>query len=168
MARGDVAQRGVEAMRTVALSRLHRVGHSVTLQLGKLARALGPLAARSDEPYVEVVAGLRQSRPQFSRLLDASPGAGEGFRPFAEVADVRKSADALAVLAAQIVCVRDLLGVEPLVCARSAMSDGPRSPTSFSAIRRAAIRSRRGTARFALRRRSAARVPGARRAEKTS
>ncbi len=110
VARGDVT-RGVEAMRTVALSRLHRVGYSVTLQLGKLARTLGPLAARSDEPFVEVVAGLRQLRPHVSRLLDIP--AGESFRPFAEVADVRKTADALAVLAAQIICVRDLLGVEP-------------------------------------------------------
>lgn len=108
IARGDVG-RGEETLRSVALTRIHRVGYSVTLSLARLAKTLGPLALRADEPWGEVVSGLRQPRPQFARRLDGA----EGYRPFAEVADVRRVTEALAVLAAQILCVRDLLGVAP-------------------------------------------------------
>src|SRR5215470_8661667 len=110
VARGDEA-RGEEALRTIALARLHRVGYSVTRKLGELADFLAPRGGRLEEPYLSVLTALRKPRPEFPKVLD-EPG-GIGTRPFAEVADVRKVTHALGLLAAQITIVREGLGIDP-------------------------------------------------------
>lgn len=110
IARGDEA-RGEEALRTIALARIHRVGFSVTRKLGELARFLAPRGARAEEPLLSVLAAVQRPRPEFPRVLDDPPGIGT--RPFAEVADVRKVTLALGLLAAQITIVREGLGVDP-------------------------------------------------------
>src|SRR5215470_3740053 len=89
VARGDEA-RGEEALRTIALVRLHRVGHSVTRKLADLANVLAPRAGRLEEPDLSVLTALRKPRPEFPKVLDAERGIGA--RPFTEVADVRTAA----------------------------------------------------------------------------
>jgi len=128
VARGDEA-RGEEALRTIALARLHRVGYSVTRKLGELADFLAPRGGGDprgfaepgaeqsgapftfEEPLLSVLAALQRPRPEFPKVLD-EPG-GIGTRPFAEVADVRKVTHALGLLAAQITIVREGLGIDP-------------------------------------------------------
>jgi hypothetical protein len=111
VARGDRA-RGIEVLRSVALARLHRVGHAVLLQLARLAATLGPRATRAEEPYVTIAAALRSERPVYSRLLDDQPEPGT--RPFASLADVRRAASSLARLAAQVVLVHELCKADPV------------------------------------------------------
>jgi uncharacterized protein DUF6178 len=109
-ARGDL-DRAEEALRKISLIRLHRVGHSLGLTLARLARTIGPRAARAEEPYLSLLTGLRAVRPQLARALDTPPDLG--YRPFASVADVRAATQAMAVLAGQVSLVHDALGVDP-------------------------------------------------------
>ena len=110
VARGDEA-RGEDTLRTVALQRLHRVGYSVTRKLGDLSSVIAPRAARGEEPFLSVLAALRRPRPEFPRVLDEPPGLGT--RPFAQVTDVRRATQAIGVLAAQVIIVREALEVDP-------------------------------------------------------
>jgi hypothetical protein len=109
-ARGGEAS-GAEALRTIALVRLHRVGHSVVQKLAAVAGALAPRAGRAEEPHLSVLTALTKPRPELARVLDEPSDLGT--RPFAEVADVRKAARALGVLAAQVAIVREALSVDP-------------------------------------------------------
>jgi hypothetical protein len=110
VARGDEA-RGEEALATIALARLHRAGVTVVRKLADAARVLGARAARAEEPQLSLLAALARPRPEYPRALDEPPDLGT--RPFAQTADVRRAAQALAVLAAQITIVRDGLGTDP-------------------------------------------------------
>jgi hypothetical protein len=110
VARGDEAQ-GAEALATIALARLFRAGVTVVRKLADAARVLAPRAARSEEPYLSLLAALARPRPEYPRALDDPPDLGT--RPFAQAADVRRAAHALAVLAAQVTIVRDGLGADP-------------------------------------------------------
>lgn len=110
LARGDV-ERGLEALRTIALVRLHRLGYTITLQLKKLALALGARAERAEEPLASVAAGLREKRPVYARVLDDPPQPGT--RPFTTMDDVRRAATAIARLAAETQLVFDVGGADP-------------------------------------------------------
>jgi uncharacterized protein DUF6178 len=101
VARGDV-DRGVEAITTISLSRLHRVGHGVLLKLAKLARALAARARRADDADREILENLLLPRP-----------LRPGLRPFTQVAEVRETTQALARLAAKITYVYDVLRADP-------------------------------------------------------
>jgi hypothetical protein len=111
IARGDV-DRGVAAIARVGLTRLHRLGHTVTLQLGRLLAALGPRAARLDEPYATIATGFRGARPAYSRLLEDPPETGA--RPIATLEDMRRATLAVTRVAAQTVLVHDLLHADPI------------------------------------------------------
>lgn len=111
LSRGDV-ELGVQAIRTISLTRLHRAGHTVTLQLGKLARTLQKRAVRADEPYASVIAALAQRRPAFPSALDEPPGVEA--RPFKSVADVRGAVAVMGELAAQITFVHDVVKADPV------------------------------------------------------
>ncbi len=111
VARADV-QRGLEALRTVALQRLHRVGHTLGLRLVKLLDTLGPRAARVDEPQLSLIGALREARPAFPRALDEPPGAGT--RPLTSLADVARVTALLAELAVEIRLVYDVLQADPV------------------------------------------------------
>jgi hypothetical protein len=111
LARGDV-DRGVAALSRVSLTRLHRLGHTVTLQLGRLLAALGARAARLDEPYASIATALRGARPSYARLLDDPPETGT--RPIATLEDMRRATLALTRVAAQTVLVHELLHADPI------------------------------------------------------
>jgi hypothetical protein len=108
---GGDPDRAVEAISTISLTRLHRVGHSATLRLGRLARGLAPRAAAAGDADAALLGALLGARPFYARHLD---GAGEtGVRPFESQADLRRAAEALTRLALRIAAV-DSLGVDLL------------------------------------------------------
>jgi hypothetical protein len=107
---GDLG-RAREALHTVALIRLFRVGYTVGAQLGKLAAALAPRTPTAGPPARELVAGLTSPRPLFSRAADDPPTAG--MRPLESQADLRRAGEILAGLTIRIALVESL-GVDVL------------------------------------------------------
>ncbi len=108
LSRGDV-ERAAAALRSVSLTRLHRVGYTVTLKLARLGRGLAVGAITAGAPATPVVDALIQLRPWMSRELDQPPE--RGVRPFESQADVRRVAETLARLTVRI-AVAESLGVE--------------------------------------------------------
>jgi len=101
---GDDA-RGVEAVRTVPVVRLFRLGVSLIGKVKQLARALerkGPFAALGpglfEDADAAVIEAVTRPRPAFPALLDDPPKGGE--RPFASMADVARATGALKEAAA--------------------------------------------------------------------
>jgi hypothetical protein len=99
LAHGDDA-RGAEAVLTVSVVRIFRLGVSLIGKVRRLARALerrGPFAALGpglfEEIDAEVIATVTRIRPDFPRILDVPPRAGD--RPFASMADVARATAAL-------------------------------------------------------------------------
>jgi Family of unknown function (DUF6178) len=110
--------RAVDAVRTVAVIRLFRLGVSLIGKVRALAQALdrrGPFAALGnldlvEEPEATVMAAINRARPLYSSLLDDPPAAGE--RAFGSLADIARAAAAIERAAvAQAMLVG--LGVRP-------------------------------------------------------
>ena len=104
LAHGD-NERAVEAVRTVALVRLFRLGVSLVGKVRQLALALerhGPFAALGptlfEQADATVIDAVTRRRPAFPRLLDDAPRTGE--RPFASMADIARATAALKEAAA--------------------------------------------------------------------
>ncbi len=116
LAHGDDA-RAVEAVRTVPVVKLFRLGVSLIGKVRKLARALersGPFAALGpglfEETDATVIEAVTRLRPAFPALLDDPPKTGE--RPFASMADVARATAALKEAAAAQALLYGL-GVRP-------------------------------------------------------
>ncbi len=104
LAHGDDA-RAIEAVRTVPVVRLFRLGVSLIGKVKQLARALerkGPFAALGpglfEDTDATVIEAVTRRRPAFPALLDDPPKAAE--RPFASMADVARATLALKEAAA--------------------------------------------------------------------
>lgn len=128
LGQGDIA-RAAQALRSISLTRLHRLGHTLTLRLARMARTLAPRAVAAGERDGAVLAALLRQRPWFSTVLDtpAAPGAApvDDVRPFASMDDVRRVAESLARLALRIAIV-DGLGVDLAALAeRAALRPAP-------------------------------------------
>jgi hypothetical protein len=117
-ARDEVDPRAVEAVRTVPLVRLFRLGVSLVGKVRALARAWlrkGPFASLPEldlveEPEAAVFEAVNRPRPVFPRLLDEPPAAGE--RPFATLDDIARATRMIQRAAvAQGMLIR--LGVRP-------------------------------------------------------
>ena len=107
-------ERASAALATISLTRLHRLGHSLTLRLARMARLLAPRAVTAGEPTHAVLEALAGPRPLFAGALDQPPAAGA--RPFGSVADLRRAAEHLTELATRI-ALADALGVDLLAVA---------------------------------------------------
>ena len=105
----DLARAEV-ALRTVSLVRLHRAGHTLTLRLARLARALAPRLRTAAEPVPTILSALLSRRPFFARELDDPPG--DGPRPFTTMVDIKRIAEELSILALRI-AIADLLAPDP-------------------------------------------------------
>jgi hypothetical protein len=127
IAAGSLAH-AVEALRTISLTRLHRVGYSVTVKLARLASQLAPRATNAGDPTEAVLDALLGRRPFFARELEG----GEGRRPFESMADVRTVAEHLAELTARI-ALAEALGA-PL------LADGERVAALDDHVRTALVR----------------------------
>lgn len=99
LARGDIAL-AADALRTVSLTRIHRLGYSATLRLAGFARAVAPRAARAGEPADSVIEALLTQRPLYSGLLDEPPM--DQRRPFESLGDIRRVAEFLTLLALRV------------------------------------------------------------------
>jgi hypothetical protein len=104
LAGGD-DDRGAQALRTVPLIRLFRLGFSLTARVRRLAVALrrgGPLGRRgfalAEAADAAVLEAVTRARPMYPSLLDHPPATGE--RPFGSLADVARAAAGVEVAAA--------------------------------------------------------------------
>ncbi|HEY0251801.1 MAG TPA: DUF6178 family protein, partial [Kofleriaceae bacterium] len=95
--------RATQALHSIALSRLFRVGYTVTHRLAKLATALANRSLTSGSPTKELVAGLCSPRPLFTRAADEP--AQPGMRPFESQADLRRAGELLTGLTIRVALV---------------------------------------------------------------
>jgi hypothetical protein len=105
VSRSDLG-RAREALRSISLQRMFRVGYTVTTKLARLAQALAPRSLTAASPARELVAGLCSPRPLFSRAADEPPITG--LRPFESAADLRRAGEILAGLTLRIALVEGL------------------------------------------------------------
>lgn len=105
VARGDLG-RAKQALMTISLQRLFRVGYTVTLKLARLAQALAARSVTAGSPVKELVAGLCSPRPLFARVADDPPTTG--MRPFESAADLRRVGELLTGLTLRIALVEGL------------------------------------------------------------
>jgi hypothetical protein len=110
IARGDLA-RAQQALSSIGLARLFRVGYTVTLKLARLATALAPRSVTASSPARDLVAALCSPRPLFARAADEPPMPG--MRPFESQADLRRAGELLTGLTIRIALVEGL-GVDVL------------------------------------------------------
>ncbi len=129
VSRGDL-DRAALALRSISLTRLHRVGHSLTLRLAHMGQTLtqslaGGLASLG-EPAESVLSALAGRRPWFATVLDVMPDGrpdagpnaaatrdrqtrGEGtIRAFAALEDVHCVATLLTEVALRIALVESM------------------------------------------------------------
>jgi len=98
-----VLAKATQALRTVALGRLFRVGYTVSHKLAKLATALAPRSLTAGSPTKELIAALCSPRPLFARAADDPPTPG--LRPFEAQADLRRAGELLTGLTIRIALV---------------------------------------------------------------
>lgn len=97
--RGDLV-RAPQALRTISMHRLFRVGYTVTHKLARLAQALASRSVAAGSPVKELVAGLCSPRPLLARAADQPPAPG--LRPFESQADLRRAGELLAGLTLRV------------------------------------------------------------------
>ncbi|MBV8757706.1 MAG: hypothetical protein JO257_10535 [Deltaproteobacteria bacterium] len=102
IARGDLA-RARDALHSIALSRLFRIGYTTTQRLAKLATTLAPRSLTAGSPARDLVAGLCSPRPLFARAADEPPMPG--LRPFESAADLRRAGELMTSLTIRIALV---------------------------------------------------------------
>ncbi len=105
IARGDL-ERAQQALSSIGMQRLFRVGYTVTHKLARLAQALASRSVTAGSPAKELVAGLCSPRPLFSRAADEPPVTG--MRPFESQADLRRAGEILTGLTVRIALVESL------------------------------------------------------------
>jgi hypothetical protein len=105
VARGDV-DRAAQALISVGMERLFRVGYTVSHRLARLAQALAARSTTAGSPARELVAALCSPRPLFARTADDPPAAG--VRPFESSADLRRAGEILTALTVRIALVESL------------------------------------------------------------
>lgn len=110
ISRGNPAV-AANALQTVSVTRLHRVGYTLTLRLARFALAIAPRATTAGDPDDALMAALGGRRPWFPSELDGRGGVGP--RPFASVEDLRTVATRLTRLALRV-AIAEQLGVELL------------------------------------------------------
>ncbi|HEY5951867.1 MAG TPA: DUF6178 family protein, partial [Kofleriaceae bacterium] len=105
IARGDLG-RAQQALTSIGLTRMFRVGYTVTQKLAKLATALAPRSVTAGSPARDLVAALCSPRPLFSRAAEEPPMPG--MRPFESQADLRRAGEILSGLTIRIALVEGL------------------------------------------------------------
>ncbi len=128
--RGDLG-RARDALRSISLTRLFRVGYTVTIKVARLAQALAARSVTAGSPAKELVAGLCSPRPLFARAADQPPVTG--MRPFEAVVDLRRAGEVLTGLTLRVALVEGL-GVDVV-----AMGQAPEPRMALDDIIRTAL-----------------------------
>lgn len=115
VARGDVA-RARQALETVSLQRLFRVGYTVAQKMARLALALAPRSITAGSPAKELVSALCSPRPLFARAADVPPEPG--VRPFEAASDLRRAGEILTALTVRI-ALAEGLGVDVIAAGQA-------------------------------------------------
>ncbi|HET6611291.1 MAG TPA: DUF6178 family protein [Kofleriaceae bacterium] len=116
VAGGDL-EVAAEALRTVALSRLFRAGHTITVRLSHLATPFSLRARALDDPAPAIVEALTaRPRPAYPAVLDEPPQ--DGARAFSSARDIARAAAAIADIAARI-AIAEAVGVDVAAIARA-------------------------------------------------
>nr|MBA3455463.1 hypothetical protein [Deltaproteobacteria bacterium] len=115
ISRGDL-ERAKSGLGSIGLSRLFRVGYTVTTKIARLAQALAARSVTAGSPAKELVAGLCSPRPLFSRVADEPPTTG--MRPFESQADLRRAGEILTALTLRIALVEGL-GVDVIAAGQA-------------------------------------------------
>jgi hypothetical protein len=105
VARGDL-ERARQALLSIGLVRLFRVGYTVTIKLARLATALASRSLTAGSPAKELVAALCSPRPLFARAAEEPPATG--LRPVESVDDLRRVGELLTGLTVRIALVESL------------------------------------------------------------
>jgi hypothetical protein len=105
ISRADLG-RAHDALKSISLQRLFRVGYTVTTKIARLALTLAARSVTAGSPARELVAALCSPRPLFSRAADEPPMTG--LRPFEASADLRRAGEILAGLTLRIALVESL------------------------------------------------------------
>ncbi len=111
---GGDQTRAVEALRTVSLTRLHRLGYSLCLRLARFARMLAPRAMCADSDTLLLLEAVLSKRPFFPEVLVTK--GSTALRPIESRDDLAAIADALKALALRI-AIADALGVDLIALA---------------------------------------------------
>jgi hypothetical protein len=106
---GGNAQQALEALRTISLTRLHRVGYSLCLRLARYARMIAVRALTAGEPSQSVLEAVLARRPFYPVVLDDP--SSTSMRPIESLADMKVIADHLKELALRI-AIADALEVD--------------------------------------------------------
>ncbi len=103
---GRDLERARQALLSVNLVRLFRVGYTVTLKLARLAAALAARSVTAGSPAKELVAALCSPRPLFARAAEEPPATG--LRPVESLDDLRRAGEVLTGLTVRIALVESL------------------------------------------------------------
>jgi hypothetical protein len=133
IARSDV-ERATQALGSIGMQRLFRVGYTVTHKLARLAQALAQRSVTAGSPAKELVAGLCSPRPLFSCAADEPATAG--MRPFESAADLRRAGEILTGLTIRIALVESL-GVNVVALGQAPSISAPARPSLDDFIRTA-------------------------------
>jgi hypothetical protein len=111
---GDL-DRAVEALTTISLTRLHRLGYTLGLRLARFARVLAPRALCADARTQRILEALLGRRPFYPVALESE--ASSELRPLESLRDLSAVADQLKVLALRI-ATATALGADLLALAQ--------------------------------------------------
>lgn len=115
ISRGDL-EAAADALRTVALSRIFRAGHTLGIRLAHLATPLSLRALALDDPAPAIISALiNTARPRYAATLDDPPAQED--RAFASVKDLARAAWAVADIAGRI-ALAEAIGIDVAALAR--------------------------------------------------
>ncbi|MBL4632341.1 MAG: hypothetical protein JKY56_00625 [Kofleriaceae bacterium] len=112
-----------EALRSISMSRLHRVGYTLCVRMARFARMIAPRALNAGETTLCVLEAVLGKRPFYPAILD-NPQSTE-MRAIESLADLRKIADYLSDLALRI-AIADALGVKLDLPSSPELAQGPK------------------------------------------
>jgi len=105
---GDL-DRAAQALSSISLLRLHRVGYSMTLRLSRLARTLAPKSRAAGAVTQSVLAAALRRRPFFPLALEEA--GNDEVRPFESTLDLQRVATHLAELTFRL-AIASAVGVD--------------------------------------------------------